>query len=80
MAAAKHQDTFKRLFERLEAVERGIVGTPEQPGLAARVEIMRTDFDGKLTRLSDKVGINNWLTGSIMVIIIGQIIFNIFKG
>lgn len=76
-----NKNTEQRLFMRLEALEKWLGGTPEQAGLATKVDSMRTEMDHKFATLRTDVDhrfdsilsslkINNWLTGLIVTILV----------
>ena len=71
---------FDRDRARIALVEEGLLGTPTTPGLLAKVELLKLDMDSKLTRLADKMTLNNWLTGAIGAILVTQAIYNVLKG
>lgn len=62
--------TFERAFARLEALERGIVGTPDAPGMVGQLSTMKVDMDHKFANVASLLRINNWLTGLVIAVLV----------
>lgn len=70
MTSKDDKETFARLFSRLEALERGMVGTPDTPGLVGKFEM----FKVSLGHIESSLKVNNWLTGLIAATLIAALL------
>lgn len=68
--ARRVADALQPYVSRLDALERGIMGTPERPGIAGKLDTMKVDVDHRFDKIGSMLRVNNWLTGLVIAILI----------
>lgn len=66
----EHEKAFDRVFTRVEAIEKGLMGTPSEPGIIGKFEVLKNDITHRLINQATSLRINNWLTGLIAATLI----------
>jgi hypothetical protein len=70
LSSKETKETFSRLFGRLEALERGMIGTADHPGLVSKFEVFRVSLD----HIEKSLKVNNWLTGLIAAALVAALL------